>query len=107
MRYDRIYYRIIERGLYREYIDEYYERHHILPRCMGGDDSDDNIVRLTFKEHLLCHQLLAKMIPDDSDMFYSIDRFYDRTRKVYRHPGRMPKWVRRKLARLRHWYNRR
>jgi hypothetical protein len=37
------------------------ERHHIVPRCLGGSNKSDNIVRLTDREHYICHQLLVKM----------------------------------------------
>ena len=39
----------------------YSEKHHILPRALGGDNSKNNIVRLTAKEHFICHRLLAKI----------------------------------------------
>lgn len=39
----------------------YTEKHHILPRSMGGSDSADNLVDLTPKAHFLAHRLLAKM----------------------------------------------
>lgn len=32
-----------------------YHRHHIIPKYMGGDDSDENLVYLTPKEHALAH----------------------------------------------------
>lgn len=41
--------------------DEYYEIHHIVPRCMGGDDSSDNLVKLTAREHYVAHALLYYM----------------------------------------------
>lgn len=37
------------------------EIHHIIPRCMDGDDSPDNLVKLTYKEHYFCHFLLTKI----------------------------------------------
>ena len=40
---------------------EYYEKHHIIPRCMGGNDSIENLVTLTAREHYVAHWLLAKM----------------------------------------------
>lgn len=40
--------------------NEYTERHHILPKSLGGGSGDDNLVRLTFREHFLCHWLLVK-----------------------------------------------
>jgi hypothetical protein len=41
-------------------IESEYETHHIVPRSMGGKDVDENLVRLTLKEHLVCHLLLTK-----------------------------------------------
>ena len=38
----------------------YYEKHHIIPRCMGGKDNKENLVLLTAREHFICHKLLYK-----------------------------------------------
>lgn len=38
--------------------EQYGENHHIIPKCMGGKDTKDNLVRLTAKEHYLAHHLL-------------------------------------------------
>lgn len=37
------------------------ERHHILPRSMGGTDEWDNLVRLSAKDHRHAHLLLYMM----------------------------------------------
>jgi hypothetical protein len=37
----------------------YYENHHIIPRCLGGEDVEDNLVLLTAREHFICHKLLT------------------------------------------------
>jgi len=37
-----------------------FERHHILPKSMGGSDKPCNLVLLTAKEHFLCHWLLTQ-----------------------------------------------
>lgn len=39
----------------------YIEKHHIIPRCMGGTNDKSNIVKLTAREHFICHMLLEKM----------------------------------------------
>jgi len=39
----------------------YAEKHHIIPKSMGGNDSKDNLARLTAREHFICHWLLTKM----------------------------------------------
>lgn len=64
MNYKKIYDSLIERGKSR-ILEEYTESHHIIPRCMGGDDSRDNLVDLTPEEHYLAHQLLVKIYPDN------------------------------------------
>jgi hypothetical protein len=38
----------------------YKEKHHILPRSLGGDNSKENLVALTPKEHFIIHMLLCK-----------------------------------------------
>lgn len=40
---------------------EYYEKHHIVPRYMGGDNSKQNLVYLSFKHHILAHYILWKI----------------------------------------------
>ena len=42
---------------------EYSERHHIIPKCMGGTDDESNLVKLTAREHYIAHQLLAMAYP--------------------------------------------
>lgn len=37
---------------------EYGENHHVYPRCLGGNDEPENIVRLTPEEHYRAHYLL-------------------------------------------------
>ncbi len=36
----------------------YLEKHHKLPKSMGGSDEEDNLVYLTAQEHYRCHELL-------------------------------------------------
>lgn len=38
--------------------DTYYEKHHIIPRSLGGTDHPSNLVMLTPKEHYIAHLLL-------------------------------------------------
>jgi hypothetical protein len=59
-KYTRIYFAIIERAKLRT-IYGYTENHHIIPKSLGGDNSEDNLVRLSAREHFLCHLLLTKM----------------------------------------------
>lgn len=64
MNYKRIHDDIIERAWLRSKLDgEYYEMHHIIPRCLGGDDETENLISLTGREHYLIHWILHKIHP--------------------------------------------
>lgn len=41
--------------------DSYSEKHHIIPKSLGGNNKKDNLVYLTAREHFICHWLLTKM----------------------------------------------
>ena len=41
----------------------YKERHHVLPKCIGGGNEPSNLVDLTAEEHYVAHQLLVKIYP--------------------------------------------
>lgn len=58
------YYTIIRRAQSRT-LDGYKEKHHIIPRSMGGSDDKTNLVNLTAKEHYIAHLLLPYMVNDD------------------------------------------
>lgn len=61
-KYTQWYNNIINQALHRDLSkDVYTEKHHIIPRSLGGSDNKDNLVRLTAKEHYICHLLLPKM----------------------------------------------
>lgn len=61
MDYKAAYDRLIEKARNREEPTEYTERHHVIPRSIGGVDDASNIVVLTAREHFLAHLLLAYM----------------------------------------------
>ena len=67
MNYTAIYQRLIERARNRV-VESYTESHHILPKCMGGNDDISNLVSLTPEEHFLAHQLLVKMHQDNDSL---------------------------------------
>jgi hypothetical protein len=41
----------------------YTEKHHIVPKSLGGSNDLSNLVRLTARQHYVCHLLLTKMLP--------------------------------------------
>lgn len=64
------------RGQYGISNDEYYEKHHIVPKCMGGEGDyssgrfkpnsrHPNCIYLYAREHFIAHKLLAEENPDN------------------------------------------
>lgn len=45
----------------------YIEDHHIIPKCLGGQDIIANKVWLTAEEHFLCHKFLTEMTVDNAN----------------------------------------
>ncbi len=67
-KYTKWYFNIISQAKSNVNKIGYFEKHHIVPESLGGSNDDDNFVRLTCREHLICHLLLTKMIEDKSDL---------------------------------------
>lgn len=45
--------------------DEYCERHHIKPKCLGGTNERENLIDLFPREHFIAHKLLAEENPNE------------------------------------------
>jgi len=67
-KYYKWYQQIIARGKSR-LVDptSYYEKHHIIPKSMGGNNKKENLVLLTAREHFICHWLLTKCVSEGVD----------------------------------------
>lgn len=72
MNYQKIYDQLVEkakvRGLDKKALDGYFEKHHIIPVCMGGSNSPENFVLFTGREHYIAHMLLWKAAPDNDSL---------------------------------------
>jgi hypothetical protein len=53
----------------------YSEKHHIIPKSLGGSDAPENIVRLSAREHYICHLLLTKIHPVGESHFKMVRAF--------------------------------
>lgn len=60
-KYTDWYYKIINSAKNRLELNGYTEKHHILPKSLGGLD-ENNLVILSAREHFICHWLLTKMV---------------------------------------------
>lgn len=69
MNYKKIYSAFVEKYKNQEFEKgQYTELHHILPRHAGGDDSKENLIRLTYRQHTFAHRLLWKAFGKSSDL---------------------------------------
>jgi len=69
-KYKKWYYNIIkhaESQSRQKGLGAYFEMHHIVPSSLGGDNSKDNKILLTAREHFICHWLLTKMVDSKKD----------------------------------------
>ena len=77
MQYEKIYLRLTARAVGRKKLKRgasgyiYYEKHHVIPRCLGGTDTKDNLVLLTAEEHWLAHLLLVKIHPGNDKLIFA------------------------------------
>ena len=73
-KYTRWYFAIIENAQVRT-ITGYVEKHHIIPKSLGGDNSLANLVVLTAREHFVCHWLLTKMVENTKHRYQMWNAF--------------------------------
>ncbi len=64
MNYNNIYQKLISARIRRGKPDGYCERHHIIPKSLGGGDNNENLIYLTAREHFIAHLLLMKIFPN-------------------------------------------
>lgn len=104
MNYIKIYEKIVDNAENQNRVKtkdgQMYEKHHIIPKSVGGLNYKGNLVLLTPKEHYLCHRLLVEIYrntPFGNKMYYAMwcmingvgnqeryspsSRIYDRLRK--------------------------
>lgn len=61
MNYKKIYQSFIIDRKNKEDILKEYHIHHIIPKSFGGKNSKDNLIRLSYSDHLFAHSLLARI----------------------------------------------
>ncbi len=92
MDYKRIYDQLIAKARIENRVkgqEIYYEAHHIIPECLGGEGTvwawrnHPNIILLTPKEHYMAHLLLCEIYPKERKLNYALWRMAN--------PGNRPK----------------
>ena len=75
MNYRKIYNSIISKRKLHV-ADGYCEKHHIIPKSLGGTDDNYNTVSLTAREHFICHYLLSKIYIRESCEWYKMNHAF-------------------------------
>lgn len=72
-KYNR-WYNLITSNAKNRTLNGYSEKHHIIPKSLGGSDEKDNLVNLTAREHFICHWLLTKIYEGEfrTKMIYAL-----------------------------------
>lgn len=95
--------------------DGFVEKHHIIPRCMGGTDDIENLILLPTRAHFIAHYLLYKAYPENTRLAHAFammgvcNGYQHRSSKLYSQSklarskalkGKpRPEWVREKMRR--------
>jgi hypothetical protein len=90
--YDKLMQRAKERVL-----GGYIERHHVIPKCLGGSNARENIAILTPEEHYVAHQLLVKLYPGNMKILWAASSMTNATKRMPRR-NKLYGWIRRRLA---------
>jgi len=96
MNYTKHYETLISRAKNRN-LGGYYEKHHIIPRCMGGSNDIINIAILTPEEHYVAHQLLVRIYPKETKLIFAAHMMSAGNTKQRRN-NRSYGWIRRRCA---------
>jgi hypothetical protein len=75
-KYSKFYFNIVNNAKQLKRAKRGNERHHILPRSLGGNDEASNLVNLSPREHYVCHLLLTKFTNGEAyqKMSYALHR---------------------------------
>lgn len=78
-KYLKIYFALIDRSKLRT-LTGYTEKHHIIPRSLGGSNDKNNLAILTGREHFICHLLLTKVVEgrNKSKMIFALNSMMNR-----------------------------
>lgn len=96
MNYKKHYNLLIERSKNRV-LEGYVEKHHIIPKCLGGTDDKENLAILTPEEHFLAHQLLIKLNPGHKGLVYAVQMMTNHHTDA-RTNNKLFGWIRRRMA---------
>lgn len=98
MNYSKHYALLIEHARQRCPLIGYVERHHVVPKCVGGSNEKENLVRLTPEEHYVAHQLLVKIYPGNKKLIFAAHAMANMSK--HRNNMREYSWLKKRRATL-------
>jgi len=96
MNYLKHYNTLIFRAKWRK-LEGYVEKHHAIPRCLGGTNDAGNLVKLTAEEHFVAHQLLVKIYPENENLIFALILMSGLENKK-RCVNKLYGWIRKKVS---------
>jgi hypothetical protein len=84
LKYKNLYIRLIDRcrNMTDEELSGYNEVHHIVPKCIGGDNDSENLVKMPVRYHIMAHIVIAEAYPDNYKLRYAVTRILNGTRGI-------------------------
>ena len=84
-KYTRWYYLLVEKAKFRNNLSKPFDRHHVIPKSLGGSNKKENLIKLTPREHYVAHLLLFKITSgkNRSKMAFALFRFSPRGSNRY------------------------
>lgn len=79
----KIYFDFIESCKEKCYDELFTHRHHILPKFMGGEDVEENLIVLSVEDHFVAHKILA----ENCEERYRVGNFKSAAYLVNRYPN--------------------
>ena len=87
MDYQKTYDRIIENARNENRVKRngiYFENHHVIPKCLNGNNKKENLVLLTAREHFVCHKLLTYIFKGNRKIAYAFHLMTFMNKRKYR-----------------------
>lgn len=78
----------------------YSERHHVVPKCLGGTDDESNLVYMSAEAHYVAHQLLVKMNPGHYGLSYAAMLMTRVGRGEVRATNKYYAWLKKRFSKL-------
>lgn len=73
-KYRNLYIRLINKcfTMTESELGGYNEKHHILPKCMGGNNDRSNLIILPIRYHIMAHIVLLEAYPDNIGLAFAV-----------------------------------